>query len=442
MRVADDADGDRGRAHHPLRPPRPLRKLTLFPFVLAWKSIRHYLLPTIYVYVARFVGLFMRYGLCALCTACGCYEFVDKEFPKELALRGTGNEDCEWKRASELTPPEGMKRMRLFNGVEPQDLVQGSLGDCWLIAAIAAVAEHPSAIKRLFVNHEINDRGKYQIRLYNHHKGKFEIVTVDDYLPVDSHGTPIFAKPQGGELWVCLLEKAFAKFWPKIHPDGARRGYESISGGSSGNAFHALTGDNTYRLHTTPTADKREMFRLLEQLCARKAIISVSTNPGTAREGLVSGHAYTVLDAQRAGTVMGLGLDKGYEMIKLRNPWGANGEWKGDWSDGSSKWSENPLMATWLCHEDKNDGAFWMSMDDFYDIWDRNNFVCDRTTRDDFCLNVHEELPYCGPVVGCVGGCASFWCLCRGVRTVYLGHTTSDDLEAPPPGLGCCKAVG
>ena len=94
MRVADDADGDRGRAHHPLRPPRSLRKLTLFPFVLAWKSIRHYLLPTIYVYVARFVGLFVRYALCALCTACGCYEFVDKEFPKELALRGTGDEDC------------------------------------------------------------------------------------------------------------------------------------------------------------------------------------------------------------------------------------------------------------------------------------------------------------------------------------------------------------
>ena len=442
--VADDADDDRGRAHHPLRPPRPVRKILLFPFVLAWKSIRHYLLPTIYVFVARFVGFFVSRALCLTCKACGCYSFVDKDFPKELALRGTGKEHCEWKRASELTPPEGMKSMKLFNGVEPQDLVQGQLGDCWLIAAIAAVAEHPSSIKNLFVNHEINDRGKYQIRLYNHNVGKFEIVTVDDYLPV-SGGTPVFARPQGGEIWVCLLEKAFAKFWPKIHAGtypGMSEGYQSIKGGYSANAFHALTGDNVYQLHTTPSADKREMFRLLEQLCARNAIISVSSNPGTAREGLVAAHVYTVLDAQRAGTVMGLGLDKGYEMIKLRNPWGANGEWKGDWSDGSRKWSENPMMASWLGHEDKNDGTFWMSMDDFYDIWDRNNIVCDRTTRNDFCLDVHEELGFCGPLVGLVEGCASFWCLCRGARTVYLGHTTSDDLEAPTPGLGCCKAVG
>ena len=157
-------------------------------------------------------------------------------------------------------------------------------------------------------------------------------------------------------------------------------------------------------------------------------------------QGLVTPHAYTVLDAQRAGTVMGLGLDKGYEMIKLRNRWGAGGEWKGDWSDGSSKWSEHPTMASWLGHEDKNDGVFWMSMDDFYDIW---NFIemCDRTTKDDFCLDMHEELGFCGPVAGCVGGCASFWCLCRGARTVYLGHATRDQLEAPPAGLNCCADV-
>jgi calpain-15 len=213
-------------------------------------------------------------------------------------------------------------------------------------------------------------------------------------------------------------------------------------------AFHVMTGDNTFWITPYQNPDQKlskdELFRLLEQECARGALISVAAIgvSGDKLQGLASPHAYTVLDAQRAGTVMGLGLDKGYEMIKLRNPWGANGEWKGDWSDGSSKWSENPMMASWLGHEDKNDGAFWMCMDDFYDIWDRNNFVCDRTTRDDFCLDVHEELPHCGPVVGCVGGCASFWCLCRGARTVYLGHTTSDDLEAPPPGLGCCKAVG
>ena len=179
-------------------------------------------LPTIYVFVARFVGFFVSRALCLACKACGCYEFVDKDFPKEKALRGLATakrypipmstlEACQWKRASELKPPEGMKRMQLFNGIEPQDIAQGLLGDCWLLASFAALAEHPSAVRRLFVNHEINDRGKYQVRLYNPVKGKFQIITIDDYIPVDSNGTPLFAKARGGEIWVCLLEKAFAK---------------------------------------------------------------------------------------------------------------------------------------------------------------------------------------------------------------------------------------
>ena len=422
------------------------------PFVLAWKSIRHYLLPTIYVFVARFVGFFMSRALCLACKACGCYEFVDKDFPEEKAMRGLATaklcpislstlEACQWKRASELKPPEGMKRMQLFNGIEPQDIAQGRLGDCWLLASIAALAEHPSAVRRLFVNHEINDRGKYQVRLYNPVKGKFQIITIDDYIPV-VNGTPMFAKPRGGEIWVCLLEKAFAKFWPEIYPEGDRVGYESIIGNSMDLAFYVMTGDNTF-LITPEKLSKDELFRLFERECARGALISVTATgvSGDKLQGLATPHAYTVLDAQRAGTVMGLGLDKGYEMIKLRNPWGANGEWKGDWSDGSSKWSEHPTMASWLGHEDKNDGIFWMSMDDFYDIWN-NTHMCDRTTKDDFCLDMHEELGFCGPVAGCVGGCASFWCLCRGARTVYLGHATRDRLEAPPAGLNCCAAVG
>jgi hypothetical protein len=448
-------------------PPLSLRVFLTFPFVLAWKSIRHYLLPTIYVFVARFVGFFVSRALCLACKACGCYEFVDKDFPKEKALRGLATakrypipmstlEACQWKRASELKPPEGMKRMQLFNGIEPQDIAQGLLGDCWLLASFAALAEHPSAVRRLFVNHEINDRGKYQVRLYNPVKGKFQIITIDDYIPVDSNGTPLFARARGGEIWVCLLEKAFAKFWPEAYPEGDRVGYESIMGNYMTRAFHVMTGDNAFWIlpdDITPYPDQKlskdELFRLLERECARGALISVWAS-GFGDElypdklqGLIAMHAYTVLDAQRAGTAMGLGLDKGYEMIKLRNPWGAyrDGEWKGDWSDGSSKWSEHPTMASWLGHEDKNDGIFWMSMDDFYDIWN-NTHMCDRTTKDDFCLDMHEELGFCGPVAGCVGGCASFWCLCRGARTVYLGHATRDRLEAPPAGLNCCAAVG
>jgi len=43
--------------------------------------------------------------------------------------------------------------------------------------------------------------------------------------------------PQGTELWVFLLEKAFAKFVG---------GYAYLDGGHSAWAWHTLTGDNVF----------------------------------------------------------------------------------------------------------------------------------------------------------------------------------------------------
>ena len=39
------------------------------------------------------------------------------------------------------------------------------------------------------------------------------------------------------------------------------------------------------------------------------------------------------------------------------------------------------------------------------------------------------------PAAGCVAGCAGFWCLCRGARTIYFGNATSDKTESK---AGCC----
>jgi hypothetical protein len=59
----------------------------------------------------------------------------------------------------------------------------------------------------------LNDkhRGKYHLRLYNAKAGKWETVVIDDYVPCKK-GKPMFTKPKGNEMWVLLLEKAFAKY--------------------------------------------------------------------------------------------------------------------------------------------------------------------------------------------------------------------------------------
>ena len=58
-----------------------------------------------------------------------------------------------WKRGEELC--ERGKRMNLFsNGVDQRDICQGQLGDCWLLSALACLAEFPGAIEGVFGNIE------------------------------------------------------------------------------------------------------------------------------------------------------------------------------------------------------------------------------------------------------------------------------------------------
>ena len=57
-----------------------------------------------------------------------------------MRLRQNPNNVHEWR-----------KRVKLFEGgIDPHDVGQGSVGDCWLIAAFACAAEHPGLLQGVF----------------------------------------------------------------------------------------------------------------------------------------------------------------------------------------------------------------------------------------------------------------------------------------------------
>ncbi|EGB12237.1 hypothetical protein AURANDRAFT_16291, partial [Aureococcus anophagefferens] len=122
-----------------------------------------------------------------------------------------------WKRPQQIFGDAA--RASLFEGgVSPDDVDQGTLGDCWLLAAFAAAAEFPGTIRRAFLTTEANWRGRYVVTLFDGATGHWIKLVVDDRIPCKA-GTndPIFCKPAGSELWVLLLEKAFAKFVGGYH---------------------------------------------------------------------------------------------------------------------------------------------------------------------------------------------------------------------------------
>jgi hypothetical protein len=66
------------------------------------------------------------------------------------------------------SPSELESNPSLFgkNGVKAGGVGQGIIGDCWLFAAMAGVAEYPERIKKIFVNQDITPSGIYQVKLW------------------------------------------------------------------------------------------------------------------------------------------------------------------------------------------------------------------------------------------------------------------------------------
>ena len=117
-----------------------------------------------------------------------------------------------------------------------------------------------------------------------------------------------------------------------------------------------------------------------------------------------------------------------HRLLQLRNPWGGF-EWTGAWSDASPLWARHAKVAR-LCRQSKDadgdDGCFWMCWADFQRHFNAVD-ICHRSVGvDDIQLDLREDVGWkqaCGPTQGCCWGCAKFWCLCKGARFLYCGHT-------------------
>ena len=93
--------------------------------------------------------------------------------------------------------------------------MQGTIGDCWLLAAIATIADFAVDFfsEYVFVNKGVSPVGHYTLRLFDVSSGSWRFVTVDDRIPCHKadwflRPTPIFAHTAGHELYVLLIEKA------------------------------------------------------------------------------------------------------------------------------------------------------------------------------------------------------------------------------------------
>lgn len=83
----------------------------------------------------------------------------------------------EWTRISEMR----VSKTLWDRDIDPHDVNQGELGDCYFLAFCSSMAEQPDRIRDLFITKEYNDVGIYLLKLWVN--GKETLVLIDDFLP-------------------------------------------------------------------------------------------------------------------------------------------------------------------------------------------------------------------------------------------------------------------
>jgi hypothetical protein len=201
------------------------------------------------------------------------------------------------------------------DGFSSSDIEQGGDGDCWFLAAVANVAHRRDVMERVCVARD-EECGVYGFVFQR--DGEWVSTVVDDnlylsmadfdrwgdrYDPTGKHATEhrrlyqtgsealYFAKcVDHNETWLPLLEKAYAK----VHGD-----YAAISGGNSGEGVEDLTGGVNTVIKTNRVLRKDKLWRELANTDG-DFVFSLSTPGGDdnhAKNGLTTGHAYTILKA-------------------------------------------------------------------------------------------------------------------------------------------------
>jgi len=283
-------------------------------------------------------------------------------------------------------------------------VVQGELGDCWLIAAVANLTLDQKLFALVVPPDQTFDRGQYcgifKFRFWQF--GKWVEVVIDDRLPTRNGKLLFMRSSDPDEFWSPLFEKAYAK----LHGS-----YDALRGGTTCEAMVDLTGGLTEFFDIQTSEAPANLFSIIKKAFDRGSLIgcSIEAQDESEREnelpnGLIKGHAYSVTSVVEID-VRGRHLP----MLRLRNPWSGTSEWKGPWCDGSREWSmidDYEKRKLGLVFE--ADGEFWISFQDFSKNFTRVE-LCNLTpdsVEDQVQRHWHPQMFEGSWVRGCsAGGC-------------------------------------
>ena len=214
------------------------------------------------------------------------------------------------------------------SGPGADDIHQGTVGDCYLMAGLAALAKaNPNAIRQTIT--DLGD-GTYAVRFYK--KGQPAYVRVDAGLPLDaSRRMPYAGLGRDGSLWAALVEKAYAMFRT------GQNSYASLAGGYIEEVDAALGRKSKTVSRFSGGASLLKWVG--SELAQGHAVALGTKDPAGAP--VLAQHAYSVDSVVfRAGRPIGL---------RIRNPWGTDGVKNNSPDDGYvTLTSQQAVSCLWM----------------------------------------------------------------------------------------------
>jgi len=239
-------------------------------------------------------------------------------------------------RALTDTPPRfDAGDLYYSTGPSSADIKQDSLGDCFFVATLGAIADQQPQTIRDAISYDA-DTGSFNVTLYDGGKPVTINVTQQEleYNLSRGGGSLVDNKTTDIGIWPAVMETAYAKMNDSNPADGLKQGFDVINGGGKArDAMEVVTGDRG----TDITYDKGffedkndAIDRLAKQAQAALGVgrpLTLSTDPESrsllerikgddgTQDGLVDNHVYVVESVENVD---------GEWQVTLRNPWGTN----------------------------------------------------------------------------------------------------------------------
>lgn len=257
--------------------------------------------------------------------------FEDSVFPandNSITYKGRPDRSYTWLRPHEIC--KGHTPQFFVDGFSRFDVKQGNLGNCWLMAAVSNLTQNSKLFAQVVPeDNSFNENyaGIFHFKFWQY--GNWVDVIIDDRLPTYNGELAYMHSSERNEFWGALLEKAYAK----LHGS-----YEALQGGNTCEAMADFSG-GIIEMYDFEEAPPHDLFQIIQKAFDHDSMMSCSIVPDPnileyeMSNGLVKGHAYSVTMAKEVDIQTPNTKGK-IQLLRLRNPWGNEAEWKGAFCDG------------------------------------------------------------------------------------------------------------